>query len=325
MDFSPRKILLIKPSALGDVVQALPVATGLKRQWPEAELHWIVSDAYQEILRDHPAIDRLVIYPRKRWASLGRLPEMARWAWDLKAEHYDLVIDLQGLLRSGLMTLATGCGRRLGLKSAREGSRYAYTEIIDDAPVSAAERYLCALRYLGIAPQPLDFQLKAPGALPSPLKERGYIVLHPYSRWRTKLWPWRYYQELIDLMPNEEFVLVGEGPWFPLANPRLTDLRGRLSLRELMTVLQGAKLVLSTDSGPAHLAAALGATTVVMFGATDWRRTRPVGKNVSVQTHAVSCSPCLSRVCHREETMLCMTGLLPRLIREKISAVTCSQ
>lgn len=322
MDFSPRKILLIKPSALGDVVQSLPVATGLKRQWPKAELHWVISNAYEDVLRDHPAIDRRVIYPRQRWKNPARLPEMIRWAWDLKAENYDLVIDLQGLLRSGLMTLATSASRRLGLKSAREGSRLAYTEIINDSPVSAAERYLCVLQHLGIAPQPLDFQLSAPGPLSAPLTKGGYIVLHPYSRWRTKLWPWRYYQELIELMPGEKFAIVGEGPWFPVADPRVTDLRSKLSLRELMTVLQNAKAALSTDSGPAHLAAALGTTTVVMFGATDWHKTRPAGKHVSVQTHTVSCSPCLSRVCHREETMLCMTDLLPRLVREKLIAVT---
>jgi heptosyltransferase I len=321
MDFSPRKILLIKPSALGDVVQSLPVATGLKRQWPNAELHWIVSDAYQEVLKDHPAINRVIVYPRNRWKNPFRLPEIIAWAADLRGERYDLVIDLQGLLRSGLMTLATGSQRRLGLKSAREGSRLAYTEIIDDAPVSAAERYLCALRHLQITPQPLDFQLKTPGELPPPLERPGYIVLHPYSRWRTKLWPWRYYQELIDLMPAEKFVVVGEGPWFPLAGSGLVDLRGKLTLRRLMSVLQQAKAVLSTDSGPAHLAAALGATTIVLFGATDWRKTRPVGKSVSVQTHAVSCSPCMSRVCLREETMLCMTGLAPRVIRERIIAI----
>jgi heptosyltransferase-1 len=313
------KILIIKPSALGDIVQALPVLTGLKRQWPEAEIDWIVNDSLREILDGHPCLRRVVLYPRKRWTGLHRLPEIKRWGAKLREEKYDITLDLQGLLRSGLMTWAARSPRRIGLQSAREGSRAFYNELVADNALSAAERYLTCLEHLGIPPQPHDFQLAARVPRPAGL-EAPYIVLHPYSQWRTKLWPWRYYQDLIDAMPEHRFAVVGLGPWFPLRAPgRLLDLREQLSISQLVAVLDGAQAVLSTDSGPAHIAAALGRPTLVLFGATDWRRTKPAGPRVSIHTAGLFCSPCLKRRCWRDSQIECMSLLEPLQIRELLA------
>jgi heptosyltransferase-1 len=311
------KILLIKPSALGDIVQALPVLTGLRRQWPEAQIDWIVNDSLAEILEGHPCLNKTILYPRKRWTTLQRIPEMWRWGQRLRAEKYDMTIDLQGLFRSALMTWAAASPRRLGLESAREGSRMFYNEFIADTALSAAERYLTTLEYLNIPVQRHDFQLRARVPLPNAVRDLGpYVVLHPYSRWRTKLWPWRYYQDLVNAMPEHKFVVVGEGPWFPLEAPgRLTDLRGKLTLSALVSVLDKAQVVLSTDSGPAHIAGALGRPTLVLFGATDWRKTKPSGTNVSIQTYGLFCSPCLKRTCWRDTPVECMSLLTPQKIR----------
>jgi lipopolysaccharide heptosyltransferase I len=311
------KILLIKPSGLGDIVQALPVLTGLKRRWPDAEIDWIVNDSFAEILEGHPCLRKVIRYPRKRWTSLKRMPEIWRWGKKLRAEQYDLTIDLQGLFRSALMTWAANSPRRIGLESAREGSRAFYNEFIADTAISAAERYLTCLEHLDIPVRPLDFQLTARSPLPESVKDFGpYIVLHPYSKWRTKLWPWRYYQELVDTMPEAKFVVVGEGPWFPLhAEGRLIDLRGKLKLGELVTVIDRAQSTLSPDSGPAHIAGALGRPVLVLFGATDWRKTKPSGQRVLIHTHALFCSPCLKRNCWRDTPMECMSLLTPLKIR----------
>ncbi len=318
------KILIIKPSALGDIVQALPVLTGMRRRWPAAKIDWVVNDSLRGILEGHPCLNRTISYPRKRWTSPWRLPEIWRWGRGLREEGYDLTIDLQGLMRSGLMTWATGSPRRLGLLSAREGADWAYTEIVADTAISAAERYLTCLEYLGIAVQPLDFQLTARAPLPEPLQAFGpYIALHPYSRWRTKLWPWRYYQELVDRMPDRQFVAVGEGPWFPLEAPgRLIDLRGQLTLGSLVTVLDRAGAVLSTDSGPAHIAGALGRPTLVLFGATDWRKTKPSGAHVRIHTRSLFCSPCLKRTCWRDTPVECMSLMGPDEIRALLLSLT---
>ena len=155
-----------------------------------------------------------------------------------------MTIDLQGLLRSALMTWAADSPRRLGLISAREGARATYNEIIADTAISAAERYLTCLEHLDIPVAAARFPARSPARpLPEALQDFGpYIALHPYSRWRTKLWPWRYFQELVDSMPERKFVVVGEGPWFPLDAPgRLVDLRGKLGLGALVTVLDRAQ------------------------------------------------------------------------------------
>ena len=318
------KILIIKPSALGDIVQALPVLTGIRRRWPAAKIDWVVNDSLQEILQDHPSLNRVVPYPRRRWTSPADLPEMWRWMRDLRAERYDITIDLQGLMRSALMTWAAGSPRRIGLQSAREGARFAYTETVADNAISAAERYLTCLEHLNIPAKPLDSQLTARVPLPESLANFGsYTALHPYSQWRTKLWPWRYYQELVDAMPEQRFVVVGEGPWFPLnATGRLVDLRGKLTLRSLVTVLDRATAVLSTDSGPAHIAGALNRPTLVLFGATDWRKTRPSGSHVSIQSRALFCSPCLRRSCWRDTPVECMSLITPQQIRSLLLQMT---
>jgi ADP-heptose:LPS heptosyltransferase len=249
---------------------------------------------------------------------------MWRWGQKLRAEKYDMTIDLQGLLRSALMTWAANSPRRLGLMSAREGAGAIYNEIIADTAISAAERYLTCLEHLDIPVQPLDFQLVPRAPLPEALQDFGpFIALHPYSRWRTKLWPWRYFQELIDSMPERKFVVVGEGPWFPLDAPgRLVDLRGKVGLGALVTVLARAQAVLSTDSGPAHISGALGRPTLVLFGATDWRKTKPSGSHVTVRTHALFCSPCLKRTCWRDTPVECMSLLTPQKIRSVLASIT---
>ena len=317
------KILIIKPSALGDIVQALPVLTGLKRRWPAAQIDWIVNDSLREILDGHPCLRRTILYPRRRWTTPSRIPEIWRWGRRLRDEQYDITIDLQGLFRSALMTWAANSPRRIGLLSAREGSRAVYNEYIADTAISAAERYLTCLEHLDIPVQPLDFQLTARDLLPDELKDFGpYVALHPYSRWRTKLWPWRYYQELIDSMPDRKFVVVGEGPWFPLEAPgQIVDMRGRLSIGTLVTVLDRAQAVLSTDSGPAHIAGALGRRTLVLFGASDWRKTKPSGTNVLVRTDALFCSPCLKRTCWRDTPVECMSLLTPEKIRTTLLSI----
>ena len=314
-----KKILIVKPSSLGDIVQALPVATGLRRYWPETEMeiHWLTFDAYEPLLRGHRAIDKLQILSKSDF-RLTRWPRLWRWIKRLRAEKYDIVLDLQGLLRSGLLTWLTGAPIRLGLATAREGSTLFYTETILEPPPPAQEKYLEFLRHLGIRPDPYDFGLEPPplaaaGITNPSLEPKRYVVLHPYSRWRTKLWPWRYYQEVAAALPDVCFVLVGEGPWFPLFAPdaNVIDLRGRLSLPQLMAVLRDAAAVVSTDSGPAHLAAALGAPTLTLFGATDWQKTRPIGRQATVERYPVPCSPCLKRICPQKIPMVCMSEITP--------------
>ncbi len=315
-----KKILIVKPSSFGDIVQALPVAVGLRQAWPDAEIGWLAFDLYEPLLRDHHAIDRLILLP-KRFLRPTHWLRLWRWVRRLREERFDMVLDLQGLFRSGLLTWLTGAPVRVGLATAREGSTFFYTETILEPPPPAQEKYLEFLRHFSIPPEPNAFGLLPPPLAVATLEEGRYVVLHPYSRWRTKLWPWRYYQELLTLMPETRFVAIGEGPWFPLEGPNLLDLRGSLPIPQLMAVLKNARAVLSTDSGPAHLAAALGAPTVALFGATDWRKTRPIGPRVHVEHFPTPCAPCLKRTCPQAIPMGCLTEIAPARVADLLRRI----
>ncbi len=145
-DYAARRIALIKPSSLGDIVHSLPVLTALRRRFPTAHIAWVVNRTYEPLLRGHPDLD--ATFPFDRGASKAGWPRAltayGRWAAALLRQRFDLVIDLQGLLRSALMAAASGATRRVGLSTAREGAAFAYTDVVrvaDPGTVHAVDRW----------------------------------------------------------------------------------------------------------------------------------------------------------------------------------------
>ncbi|MES2309150.1 MAG: glycosyltransferase family 9 protein [Verrucomicrobiota bacterium] len=301
------KILLIKPSSLGDVVQSLPVLCNLRRHFPKAQIDWLVFKPYGDLLEDHLDIDHILSIRKPRLSlQLWKEDLLPLKAWFQKTS-YDVTIDLQGLLRSGILTMLSGAKRKIGLASAREGAQLFYNETVQDTATQAALRYLQVLDHLKIPYDPLLFHLEVGVPLP-PLLEgvKDYFVFHPYTRWKTKLWPWRHYQKLARSLAPQPCVLVGNGPYFPCEGENVIDLRQGLDLRTTMSVLKNAQGVVSTDSGPAHLAAALGVRTISLFGATDPLKTAPIGREAYFIQGKVPCAPCLKRVCQNHIQMACM-------------------
>ncbi len=318
------KILIIKPSSLGDIIQAMPVAVALKKQYPSCAIHWFAFYPYRELFREHQAVDQLWTPPLKGWWAPWQWPKAKDFFKKLQAEQFDCALDLQGLFRSGLLTALSGARRRVGLHPSREGAHWFYQAIHHTQARAAAARYLEAAAYLGATTaDPYDFGL---GAAPIPqafdLKPQSYIVIHPFARWKTKLWPWEHYLQILASFPDDPFVVVGEGQiCIPLPSNAL-DLRGRTTLWELMGILRHARAVISSDSGPAHIAAAYGVPTLVLFGATDPARTAPQGKRVKIlRAQNIACSPCLKRVCHNPETMACMNRLNAEQVIEALRTI----
>jgi len=328
-----RKVLLIKPSALGDVVHALPVAATLHRRYPHTRVDWLVEEEAAEILRDHPALGGIVVSGRKRWgrrmrgpAQLGRtLAEIGRFAADLRRRRYDAVLDLQGLLKSALYVVATGAPIRVGFAEGREGAPWVLTHRVPapPQPVHAVERYLALAAAVDATEPVRTFHISVPAhevrvaqsvlaAAPRPR-----IVLHPFARWRTKLWEpehWRAVARTL-LAEGAGVILTGSQDDESLAaailaglDPLPLSLVGRLSLTQLTAVLRDVDLMISVDSGPMHIAAAVGTPVVALFGPTDPRRTGPLGPG-RVLRRELPCSPCLQRRCQIDDTYRCMRDL----------------
>lgn len=313
------KLLVIKPTALGDVAQALLVVTHLKKFRDQVELVWLVDEDYKALLEASPLVDRLILFPRRRWKKsfYTFLKEIIPWTLSLWRQRFDLVLDLQGLARSGWMTWVTRAPRRIGLASAREGSFLAYTEIVQDNALHAVDRYKQAVEQV----MGLNFEVtfKYLPKINSPLQKGlisdQYTIIHPYSLWLTKLWPWENFTTLVQSMPEEKFVLVGNGPFFPLNLTNVVDLRNKTTLTELLLLLSHARRVISTDSGPLHLAAVLGTPVVALYGSTSEKLTGSKARTQIILTSNTPCRPCLKRTCLWSEPMDCLQSLLPNTVR----------
>ena len=323
-----KRIALIKPSALGDIVHSLPVLTALRHRFPNAHIAWIVNRGYAALLEGHPDLDQVIPFDRGAaqaglgrmiWTSLGFLGR-------LRAQRFDLVIDLQGLLRTGLMTLTTGAKRRVGLSSAREGASWAYTDhiAVRHEGMHAVDRYWLVAEALGIAPKEIRFHVPIAEAARqwalTRLQEwpRPWLMLGAGARWLTKRWPTPHFAALAR-KAQQRFggtaVFVGGAEETPraqqiaalLAGPSC-DLTGKTGLPELAAVLSFADVMIANDTGPLHLAVALGRPVIAPFLCTQVRLTGPYARPGSAVATTVYCAGSLLKRCDRLD---CMNELTP--------------
>ena len=308
------RILIIRMSSLGDLFHALPVARELKKQLG-ATIDWVTQPEYAELVECFSDVDRVIVFPRKKFV---------RSAWwfikSLRRNRYDAVIDLQGLGKSVLATRLARSRVRVGPSYHREGARFFYTHVAGQRNKSrhAVDEELDVVRYLGLESSAIEFPVHFPEM---PLEGNRRVVMVPCSRWITKNWP------------PEKFVKLGRGltaarpdlTLFLAGSPadaevcrrieagmggRVVNLCGKTSLVGLGSVLRAADLVITVDSGPMHMAAAIGVPGLAVFGATDPVRTGPYGEQHRVVTYEgkLDCRPCLARTCRRGD-LRCLTAL----------------
>jgi heptosyltransferase-1 len=326
----PKKILIVKPSSLGDVVHSLPFLNALKERFPKAEIHWVIAKGFEDLLTGHPMVKKIWVINKDMWKKLSQIPssfnEIRTLLRDLRKERYDIVIDLQGLLRSGVITGATGSPVRIGFEEAREGSRLFYTYRIEGGKdIHAVDRYLKIAAFLGCNitevcfPLPLSFNsaLRTPH---SALNE-DYAVMVPGARWKTKRWSPEKFGELASLLPIKTVIVGGKGDKgivkeiLASSGGKSVSLVGKTDLKGLIEIIRGARFMVSNDSGPMHIAAALGIPVFAIFGPTDPVRTGPYGKGHTIIREDISCSPCFKRTC---DDMKCMKGLSVEKVYEII-------
>lgn len=319
----PQRLLIIKPSAIGDVVHTLPVLNLLRRRWPAAHIAWLVTPACAGLLEEHPLLDEVILFERRRlahsWRNPAALGELMSLTRDLRRRAFDLVIDLQGLFRSGWLTLMTRAPVRVGFANAREGAWLAYTHRIEvgSPEQHAIERYLRVAEALGCGREPVEFTFATTDAdrayVGDMLRDVGpYAVLLPGANWPTKRWPIENFAALVSPL-RERFglqtIVAGGADVIELARhiPGARSVAGKTSLRELTALLAGAELVIANDSGPMHIASALGRPLVALFGPTNPVRTGPFRRDDAVLRLDIPCSPCYSRTCSHQSCLRWVT------------------
>lgn len=331
----PRKILIIKPSSLGDVIHGLPVLYALHVQFPEAEIHWVVAKGFDGILEGHPLIHRPWIIDKNAWKKTrnlhGTYGELRNLAGNLRREKFDLVVDLQGLLRSAVIGLFTGTKTRVGFESAREGAKYSYSHRVKTpSELHAVDKNMIVARFIGCEEAEPVFtfpSFEAPEIL------RGipdYAVMAPSAGTLVKRWPTEFFARLASLLPVP-VVIVGSGADAALGEEiaRLSgghalNLAGKTGLKELAAVIKNAKFHVSPDTGPMHIAAALNVPAFAIFGPTNPARTGPYGKIHTIIRKDLPCSPCYTRKPCPD--WRCMRGITPeevlRIILEKTASLS---
>ena len=253
------RILIVKPSSLGDVIHTLPVISALHRHLPEAEIRWLIHPAWRFLVEEHPGVSGTILFPRDKFRGPTGWLRSVAWTRCLRDWKPDIAIDLQGLLRSAIFSKISGASRVIGLSDAREGSRFFYNAIARVNSIDhAARRYLSVLDYLGI-PQPGNPEFILPdGRLPSGFDASApYLLLHPYARGEGKSLHPALIRAFAKGARGHRLVLVGRGESTPALPAHVEDWSNRTDLLELIGLLRGASFIVSSDSGPMHLAAAL--------------------------------------------------------------------
>jgi lipopolysaccharide heptosyltransferase II len=330
------KILILKPSSLGDVIQAVPVLRLLKLHWPAAEIFWWLDSALAPLLEGDPDLAGIVRFERKRWGKPRHWPEMLRGIYWLRQQNFDLVIDLQCLARSALFAWLTNGKKLAGLDEVREGARGFYDSAIPRKSfhTHAVDWYLSVLPPLGVPVHRRFTWLPPRPAVAAEIRRKWpgnfrYLALQPGARWANKRWPAENYaalaRELARRQPDLRLAILGGkddqllGEIIAEAVPeRCLNLCGQTTLPEMIEWVRRCDLMVTNDTGPMHVAAAMDKPLVALFGPTEPRRTGPYGQLASVLRLELPCAPCLKAACHFEKPEECLRAISPAQVMARL-------
>jgi lipopolysaccharide heptosyltransferase I len=277
----PATILVIKPSSLGDIVHTLPAVARLKRHWPESRIRWVVNTEWMPLLEGNPHLDEVIEFPRREFRGLRGALKIAPWARALRERvPADLILDFQGLLRSALIAkLCRGeMTRVLGLSDAREGARFFYDEVVDTTSCEhAVDRYLALAALATGTPaedENLDWPLP-PGIAIAGVPDAPFVLLHPFSRGSGKSLSESDVVAFCHAAAPHRIIIAGRTEAKLPAIPNALDLLNRTTLHELIWLLRRARFIVSVDSGPMHIAAALTPNLVSIHTWSDPRKVGP--------------------------------------------------
>lgn len=341
----PRSILIVRLSAIGDVLHALPVLDALRRAFPDARLGWIVEELSAPLLEGHPDIDKLYIVPKKQWrgAWLAKFGgEIRPFFRAVAADGWDAAVDVQGLAKSGAVAWASRAKLRVGFAGpdSREANRLFINRAVRPPAgeaVHVVEKNLSLLRGLGVEEPRGEGRLVVRDdeveAMAEALRlagwngQQGLAALNPGAGWSSKRWPPECFAEAGAALARGERLapLVFWGPGEEEARDAIAEglrARGadpivcpRTTLRQLAAAIRLCRLFIGGDTGPTHMAALLGVPVVAVFGSSDHRRNRPwpTERTRVLQRLDLDCCPCWKTECPLEEPrrLQCLAGVRP--------------
>ncbi len=353
MDLTDKRILIVKPSSMGDVVHTLPLVHALKRCRPSSHIGWIVQESLTPLIRSDPAVDEIITISIPS-TSDPHAPKGVMWAAakavfrDLKrlrrsfaSNPYDLVLDLHASFRSGLFSIANPDGLRIGFADAKELNTFFQHEIISPDPHQphAVDKNLCFAMRLGCEPRPEDFHIVSDQPARDTAKvfirdsgagrEDTIVYANPCARWVTKHWNVAGWAHLADMLIQDGIakVIFGGGPQDRdyiqaivdrMSKPGVTAA-GKLDLGESIALIDASDIYVGVDSGPMHIAALAGKPVAALFGPTDPAKVGPYGNTRGVIRRAgVDCLGCRKRSCKQPR---CMDGILPQDVYQRITAI----
>ncbi len=339
------EILIVKLSALGDVIHTLPALCALRRVYPDARITWLVESAAAGLVEGHPALDRVIVSRRKavlRGVFRTGTPvadrrravrDLISFLRTLRDTPYDIVLDFQALLKSGILIgTVRGRGvRKIGFDRGMDHAEESHIFLTERIPpvsmeIHALVRNLMMLAPLGIADRRVDYRLPISPADRTRVRERlaaagirdtrRLVVVNPVAKWETKLWPMERFAALGDRLINEcgaDLVFTG-GPEDRAVTEDIcrrmrrpaVNLAGKTTLMQLAALYETSRVLVSTDTGPMHLGAAAGVPVVALFGPTAPWRTGPYGPLHRVIRKPLPCAPCFKRTCN---TFACMAAI----------------
>lgn len=344
-------ILIVKLSAIGDVVHTLPALNALRRRFPKAHITWLVEEAAADLVVGHCALDRVLISKRKYWLHELKtrrwrrsLRELKEFVKTLRNTQYDMLFDFQAALKSAAWIAMVHAQRKIGFGRGLEHQEHSYLALNERIPavsmdIHALKRGLILLEAVGIPCERIEYNLPITAKdrqrarhlqskAPQSSANGPMIAINPMAKWETKLWPSERFARLADrlIAQYRATVFFTGGPddrpvIDQIQNAMRNDsinLTGRTSLMELAALYQEMACVISTDTGPMHIAAAVGTPTAALFGPTaDWR-TGPFGDGHRIVSANPQCRPCFKRSC---ETTHCMGQLRVESVLEHVRDV----
>ncbi len=331
-------ILIVKLSAIGDVIHTLPALNAIRKHYPDASITWLVEEDAAPLVQGHKALDRVLVSKRKRWLKalrsisfLNTIKEVHGFIKALRDTRYDMIFDFQALLKSGILIALAKGRRKIGFGKGLEHMEHSYIFLNERIPavdmeIHALSRGMMLLNAMGISSNNVEYNLPIFKHDHKKIDElmrhhgisgvKSLIAINPVAKWETKLWPNKQFAELADMLIDRydvKIVFTGGIKDYSIIQTITSSMKGqainfagKTTLTELAALYEKAALVISTDTGPMHLAAAMGTPVVALFGPTAPWRTGPFGKGHQIITAELECSPCFKRRC---ETTDCMSKI----------------